>query len=238
MKQRILITCEHGGNLIPDEYQEVFSGHKDVLASHRGYDIGALELYRQFAADLSDAAFYSETSRLLVELNRSLHHPNLFSAVTKPLPETAREHIIQNYYNPYRQAVEDKIAYFVKTGYLVKHISVHSFTPVLNGQKRDADIGLLFDPKREGEKQLCQKWKRRLQVLDPDLRIRFNYPYKGTADGFTTYLRKKYNPEEYIGIELEVNQKFPQLDQTSWPKLQQNLLLSLRSVLHQDENKE
>jgi hypothetical protein len=42
----------------------------------------------------------------------------------------------------------------------------------------------------------------------PGFQIRFNDPYKGTDDGFTTWLRKKYNDSEYIGIEIEVNQKF------------------------------
>jgi hypothetical protein len=31
--------------------------------------------------------------------------------------------------------------------------------------------------------------------------------YLGKADGFTTYLRKQF-PESYIGIEIEINQKF------------------------------
>ncbi|MEO8932838.1 MAG: N-formylglutamate amidohydrolase, partial [Xanthomarina sp.] len=36
---------------------------------------------------------------------------------------------------------------------------------------------------------------------------RFNYPYLGKADGFTSYLRKQF-PKNYLGIEIEVNQKF------------------------------
>jgi hypothetical protein len=34
-----------------------------------------------------------------------------------------------------------------------------------------------------------------------------NYPYQGTSDGFTTHLRKKFPDSQYVGIELEVNQK-------------------------------
>ena len=41
---------------------------------------------------------------------------------------------------------------------------------------------------------------------DPELSVRFNYPYLGKADGFPTYLRKLF-PDNYSGIELEVNQK-------------------------------
>jgi hypothetical protein len=36
--------------------------------------------------------------------------------------------------------------------------------------------------------------------------VRRNYPYRGTADGFTTYLRRQFSARKYLGIELEVNQ--------------------------------
>jgi hypothetical protein len=39
------------------------------------------------------------------------------------------------------------------------------------------------------------------------MKVRFNYPYKGTSDGLTTTLRKKFGPQ-YVGIEIEINQKF------------------------------
>ena len=38
------------------------------------------------------------------------------------------------------------------------------------------------------------------------MKVRFNYPYKGTSDGLTTTLRKKFGPR-YVGIEIEINQK-------------------------------
>ncbi|MFI4875804.1 MAG: N-formylglutamate amidohydrolase, partial [Blastopirellula sp. JB062] len=46
-----------------------------------------------------------------------------------------------------------------------------------------------------------------LLALNPDFRIRFNYPYLGKADGLTTSLRKKLTGDRYVGIELEVNQR-------------------------------
>jgi predicted N-formylglutamate amidohydrolase len=61
-----------------------------MLATHSGYDIGALKLYEDFVAAGADAAFFSETSRLLVELNRSRRHPNLFSIATKDLPDSEK----------------------------------------------------------------------------------------------------------------------------------------------------
>ena len=39
---RWLLTCEHGGNQVPEPWRERFAGAQDVLASHRGWDRGSL----------------------------------------------------------------------------------------------------------------------------------------------------------------------------------------------------
>lgn len=201
---RTVISCEHGGNEIPAGYRSLFSKAGNVLETHRGYDIGALEIFRSFEV-LADYSCHSLTSRLLVELNRSLHHPKLFSEYSKPLPEAEKKNILEHYYLPYRQSIEKQIGAYINKKEKVLHISVHTFTPVLKGRLRNADIGLLYDPARPEEKSFCNRWKNKIRELDPSLRVSMNYPYKGTADGLTTYLRKKF-PERYTGIELEVNQ--------------------------------
>lgn len=227
---RLLLTCEHGGNQIPATYAALFEKHHELLATHQGYDIGALQLFRELE-ELSQKSFYSETSRLLVELNRSLHHNHLFSSVSRNLPESEKQKILREHYIPYREQVESLVHDFVMAGRRVLHIAVHSFTPVLNGEERQADIGLLYDPKRSGEQAFCRDWKAKLQELDPNLLVRFNYPYLGISDGFPTYLRRKFNNQQYIGIELEVNQKFPLGDPEKWKRLQQVLKESLEQVL-------
>jgi len=229
--QKILITCEHGGNQIPEEYRKYFRTHQDLLQTHRGWDPGALELYKKFVAVGADASFFSETSRLLVELNRSRHHENLFSVATKEIPAIEKNAILEWHYEPYRKKVEETITSFLAQNHSVLHISVHSFTPELNGEIRNADIGLLYDPQRKREKAFCALWKEELLIENPALKVRFNYPYRGTADGFTTYLRKKFPDESYAGIELEVNQKFPFGDSETWLKIQQNIVQSFRAAV-------
>lgn len=87
------------------------------------------------------------------------------------------------------------------------HVASHSFTPVLDGAVRNADIGLLYDPARSGEVELCRRWQAQLRALAPNLKVRRNYPYAGKSDGFTAYLRRRFPAEVYIGIELEINQQ-------------------------------
>lgn len=69
------------------------------------------------------------------------------------------------------------------------------------------DVGLLYDPGRTGERDLCLAWKREIEAARPDLRVRRNAPYRGVSDGHVTALRKRF-PQGYLGLELEVNQRF------------------------------
>ncbi len=224
------MTCEHGGNLIPPAYAGLFTTQQELLQSHRGYDKGALELLETLE-DLADKTFYSTTSRLLVELNRSLHHKSLFSDVTKTLPEREQRQVLKEHYHPYRERVEELVEDLTRVGHQVLHIAVHSFTPVLDGEERQADIGLLYDPRRETERDFCRSWKKALREQQPELVVRFNYPYLGIADGFPTYLRRKFPEGQYSGIELEVNQKYPETGGQPWQQLQKSLRRSLEAVL-------
>ncbi|MFI2743874.1 N-formylglutamate amidohydrolase [Zhouia sp. PK063] len=201
-----VFTCEHGGNKIPTDYQYLFKNKQELLNTHRGFDIGALQVFNA-VTHLSD--FYkSETnSRLFIELNRSLHHPNLFSSITKPLSKTEKQQIIAQHYKPYRNAVYQQIKNYIQQNETVLHISFHSFTPVLNGNLRNADVGILYDASRNEEKVFANAFKKTLKTTNTTLKIRFNYPYLGKADGFTTFLRSKFTTK-YMGIELEVNQHF------------------------------
>src|SRR5690606_12505571 len=100
----------------------------------------------------ADFSLFNGTTRLLVELNRSLHHPRLFSEISKPLSREEKRKVIRQHYTPYRQRAEQAIGEQIQSGDEVIHLSVHTFTPVLNGDVRKADIGLLYDPSRAAEK--------------------------------------------------------------------------------------
>ena len=83
---------------------------------------------------------------------------------------------------------------------------IHSFTPVLNGVERDADVGILYDPSRPAEAKLADVLIKSILEREPSLRIRKNYPYLGKSDGLTTTLRQKFGTS-YAGLEIEINQK-------------------------------
>lgn len=202
----LILTCEHGGNEIPENYKYLFQNATEILQSHRAYDPGALDVFN-YLKDLAGFSKSSTTSRLLIELNRSLHHHKLFSEFTKPLKEDEKQNLIASYYLPYRHLIESEISKHINKNELVLHLSIHSFTPRLNLMERRCDVGLLYDSQRHLEKQFAEHLKTAIKNEHPKLNVRFNYPYLGKADGLTTYLRQIYL-EKYLGIEIEINQKF------------------------------
>jgi len=225
------VSCEHGGNEIPAPYTPLFSKAESLLTSHRGYDPGALELARKIAGTLRTPLFFSTVTRLLIDANRSSTNKNLFSSVTNNLTSAEKKHIIKTYYTPYRSEIELHIKNCINELAVVVHLSVHSFTPVLNGKTRTVDIGLLYDPTRLLEKDFCSRLARSLLRGNPPVKARRNYPYCGRADGLTTYLRKQLSSAEYLGIEIEINQKFPLGSSAGWNSLQNNLIAALRETL-------
>jgi predicted N-formylglutamate amidohydrolase len=211
----IVLTCEHGGNRVPARYHRLFAGQRRLLATHRGYDIGALNAAR-FLSRRLDAPLVSATvTRLVVDLNRSIGHPRAFSEFSRPLPAEERERIVADHYRPYRDEVRRRVSKGVADGRLL-HLSVHSFTPVLDGVERRADIGLLYDPSRADETRLAREWRAALFSVAPDLRVRSNYPYRGVSDGLIPALRREFAPSRYIGIEIEINQRWATGEAAPW----------------------
>lgn len=205
----VVLSCEHGGNNVPDAFMELFCNAGDVLDSHRGWDPGALELFFEMEnAAKVDFSLFSETTRLLIDLNRSLNKRTLFSEFTFPLSALQKQEIIDNYYRPFRNCFFDHLKLLVKEKRFVLHVSVHSFTPVFEGQTRNADIGLLYDPRFGLEKVMAWLWRKKITAWNPDLKIRMNYPYLGKNDGHVFALRNQLGSGYYAGIELEINQKY------------------------------
>lgn len=201
------MSCEHATAHVPDAYVDWFGSTraKRALASHRGYDFGAMHVAESMAEHFGAPLFRGQVTRLLIDLNRSEWNETLWSRfVSTEL--SARTVLLERYHKPYREALLQTITDCVEGGQRVLHLAIHSFTPVFHGEKRNADLGLLYDPARSYERLLCGKWAKSLNVVDPPLRVRRNYPYKGTADGVPTWLRREFPVRSYVGIEVEFNQ--------------------------------
>lgn len=222
---QLVLSCEHGGNRVPASYQHLFRRAGRMLASHRGWDPGALALARRLARWEGSPLFEATTTRLLVDLNRSPHNPAVFSRFTRTLPETARQHLLALYHAPHRQRVYAAVRARLRRG-PVLHVAVHSFTPLLAGVRRNFELALLYDPARAAERRFCRAWQAALRE-QLGMRVRRNAPYRGASDGLTTALRASCGAR-YLGIELEINQR---LFKPTWPGLARRIHQALGDVL-------
>ena len=227
----LVVSCEHGGREVPAAYAAFFTGQQALLDSHRGWDPGALQLARQMADAFGAPLYASTTTRLLIDLNRSMGHRQLHSEPTRGLTRAERQEIAVRHYRPHRDAIEGEIARRIGAGEQVVHIASHSFTPVLNGVVRRADVAWLYDPRRAGESALSRRWLAEFARRAPGLRLRRNYPYQGRGDGLASLLRRRFSGEAYVGVELEVNQRFVEQGGTPWTALCSDLVESLAAAL-------
>ena len=221
----LLITCEHGGNQIPAYLKEHIYIEKEVLNSHLGYDLGALDLsnylYNHLKKDYSTLFLKNEMTRLLIDFNRSIHHPKLFSKYSKHLSKEYKEFLLKKYHE-FRKKAKD---FVIKQNHQpIIHLSIHSFTPVLNNKIRKTEIGILFDPKRKNESYFAKHIKKNLSY-----RCHFNLPYRGVSDGHTQSLRTL--SLNYVGIEIEINQKFLVHPTNFSKELKEHILTAIKTSL-------
>ena len=210
-KSILILTCEHASNKLPAAFKNAVPAQ--VLKTHRAYDIGAAQVFRKLVK-FAKPEFYCEGkySRLFVDLNRTITNKSAFSDYLRDNAKAKAQAIA--YWTEYRSAIEKFVDSAIKpktraakSEPSVVHLGIHSFTPKLNGKVRNTDIGILYDPARPQERAYANVIKAEIKRLYPTMKVRFNYPYKGTTDGLTTTLRKKFG-QRYVGIEIEINQKF------------------------------
>ena len=229
----LIVSCEHASNAVPSSHAALFKNAAAKLASHRGFDPGAAELAWHIANRYQAPLLCGEWSRLLVDLNRSADSEHVLSEWTGQLSPQQRWALLQRYHQPWRTRFADLLSELLEHQPRVVHLSVHSFTPVLDGQHRELEVGWLFDPQRSWESALAARLINDLQQLRPAWRIRANQPYLGSDDGHTTALRQLWPDERYAGLEVEINQAL--VYSSDWPKLLHELTGSLQGLLQKSD---
>ncbi|MCO5172144.1 MAG: N-formylglutamate amidohydrolase [Planctomycetes bacterium] len=206
----LLLTCEHASCALPPGFDPGVG--PEVVASHLGWDPGALEVAQVVAARTGAPLLAGEWSRLFVDLNRSPDLPGAVPAEScgvpipgnQALPPEERARRLAAVQAPYRAAVRAAVERAVVEAGACLHVSVHSFTPELHGRPRPYDAGVLFDPDRPLEVAAADALLAGLRAAGRPARP--NEPYAGTDDGLTTWLRTCFAPDRYAGIEVELNQ--------------------------------
>lgn len=197
-----VFTCEHASAAVPERYAGLGLG-SEALADHVAWDIGAAALARRVAAAFAAPLVESAYSRLVIDCNRDLGDHDLIVAETHgvlvpgnhDLDAGERAHRIERFHRPYHDAIDAVLAERAQPTILV---SVHSFTPELRGQRRELEVGVLYDDHVPLAGRLADA------VAATGLVVRHNEPYSG-LDGLIYSARVHGTRFGLRYVELEVN---------------------------------
>jgi predicted N-formylglutamate amidohydrolase len=172
---------------------------------HLALDIGAGPLTEQLAKRLGVTAVMHNYSRLVVDCNRQLMDPSAFleygDGILVPgnrnLHQADKDLRASALYWPYHCAIDEQVQRLGKAGPPPAFISIHSFTPVLNGESREWQMGVLWD-KDERLRDIFLEGLRGAGYQVGD-----NEPYSGKApQDFTIDHHAEEINLPHIGIEV------------------------------------
>lgn len=180
-KRPVLLVCDHASKRIPPELANLGLS-SDQLDSHIAWDLGAADLCRQLAATLDCTAVLAGYSRLVVDCNRRLNDPTAFVEVADGVPVSGnreldneqRWHRVKNYFMPYHGAIQEQLNRLLVQGMTPALLSIHSFTPVLEGFHRPWQVGVMWDR----DHRVAQPLMHNLRT-DHDVEVGDNEPYSG-----------------------------------------------------------
>ena len=179
-RRDLLLVCDHASNRVPAEFDGL--GLDDAaLASHIGWDIGAGALTRRLSALLDAPALLCRFSRLIVDPNRALDHPQAIPAESggvrvpgnEGLAPAERERRAARFHRPWHAAVAAAVDAMAAPAV----VAVHSFTPVLDAGERPWHAAVLHDDDERLARLLLRALRRR-----GGLHIGDNEPYTGYSD--------------------------------------------------------
>ncbi|MBT6607168.1 MAG: hypothetical protein HOB37_01735 [Rhodospirillaceae bacterium] len=176
----VVLICDHASRTVPECLHHLGLG-PEVFDRHIGYDIGAAEVARLLSRRLDAPLVLAGFSRLVIDLNRPIDHPNSIveEIDNTPIPGnlglnmTAREERDRELYAPYHGAIGRVLDAVMARARPPVLFSVHSFSPGYGAAPRPWDIGVLWNR----DPRLAQPLMERL--ADAGLNVGDNEPYSG-----------------------------------------------------------
>jgi predicted N-formylglutamate amidohydrolase len=201
----VLLTCDHASRAVPAALGNL--GLDDAtLAQHIGWDIGAAAVTRALAPLLGAPAILSGYSRLVIDCNRDPDDPSSIPAasdgVTIPgnrdLIAAARAARREALFAPYHDAIGRWVEAKLAAGTVPALLSIHSFTPVMNGGARPWHVGILRDEDGRLPLPLLEALR-----AEPDLCVGDNQPYSAREPaGYTVRYHAERLGLPHVAIEL------------------------------------
>ena len=200
----VLLVCDHASRRFPKSLGTM--GIDPVARRcHLAIDIGAGALTESIAENIGVTAVLCQYSRLIIDCNRQLMDPGAFLEFgdgvvikgNRNLHAHEKKLREQEIYWPYHGAIDAQVNRLHVPDVAPVFVSIHSFTPVLNGEFRAFEMGVLWDADRVTA-----------EIFVNDLRqagynVGDNEPYSGKAlQDFTIDHHAESIGIPHIGIEI------------------------------------
>jgi predicted N-formylglutamate amidohydrolase len=201
----LVITCDHASVRVP----RALAGlglPPGAIERHIGWDIGAAAVTRLLAPMLGAPAILSGYSRLVVDCNRDPEDassiPEASDGVAIPgnraVAVELRAARLASCFAPYHAAIAAQIAWQAAAGRVPALLSIHSFTPLMNGVARPWHVGVLWDK----DPRIAVPLLAALRA-DPALSVGDNEPYSAREPaGYTVRHHAARAGLPHVALEL------------------------------------
>ncbi len=200
----VLLVCDHASRRLPAALGNM-GLDPFALRCHLALDIGAAALTGRLAKKLSLTAVLCQYSRLVVDCNRQLMDPGAFLEFGDGIVVTGNRNLhaadkkirADEIYWPYHNAVASQVERLVAAGQPPVFVSLHSFTPVINGQNRPWEVGVLWDTDRATAEIFMQDFRA------AGFHVGDNEPYSGKSpQDFTVDHHAESIGLPHVGVEI------------------------------------
>ena len=202
----LLLVCDHASRFLARGLGTL--GLSDAeLARHIAWDIGIAEVTRGLARHLDAPAVLSRFSRLVIDPNRALDDPTLIPQISDGVLIPGNQDLapgdiqarIDAFHRPYHEAIERALDALVARGPAPAVVSMHSFTPVIEGVERPWHVSILWD----ADPRLAQPLMARLRAQG--IPVGDNEPYTA-RDGHGYTLFEHAMPRGLAHVLIEIRQ--------------------------------
>ncbi len=203
----LFLTADHAGRMIPRRLRSLgLPPHE--LERHIAWDIGIAGVTERLSALLDATAVLQTYSRLVIDCNRNPDWPTAMPKISESTPIPANVRLgpadraarVSEVFRPYHARIEALLDGRTKAGQRTLFIAMHSFTPVFKTERRDMQVGVLYDRDPRLPSILLE-----LLRDEGDLIVGDNAPYavSGTSDyGIPVYGEARRLPH----VEIEIRQ--------------------------------
>jgi len=215
----IVLVCEHAGRIIPKSLGSLGLADGD-LSRHFAWDIGAEAVSRKLSALLDAPLILQRYSRLVYDCNRPPESASAMPVIGESTPIPGNEGLnaaqklerIESIYRPFHAAVSAVLDARAAANRPAILATIHSFTPVFKGNRRNLHLGMLHD-------RDARFADRVLAVLGrtSDIVVKRNEPY-GPADGVCHTLNLHAGVRGLLNVMIEIRNDLIETDkgQTEW----------------------